>query len=75
MRARRLLLKTWRASSAVAMIDQWGSYGNNPLVVNKGMSIEQAKAQDDFGKSGGLVDGELIREFPVRLNSSKFQAA
>ena len=56
MRARRLLLKTWRASSAVAMIDQWGSYGNNPLVVNKGMSIKQAKSSDRFGKGGGLVD-------------------
>jgi protein gp37 len=44
---------------------QWGSYQNNPLVVNKGMSIYEAKALDKFGKGGGLVDGELVREFPA----------
>jgi protein gp37 len=54
---------------------QWGVYRNNPLVVNKGMSVKEAKALDKFGKGGGLVDGELIREFPVRWNSSKLHAA
>jgi hypothetical protein len=43
---------------------QWGVYRNNPLVVNKGMSIDQAKGLDKFGKGGGLIDGELVREFP-----------
>ena len=36
---------------------QWGSYQNNPLVVEQGMSIDEAKALDKFGKGGGLVDG------------------
>jgi hypothetical protein len=30
------------------------------------MSLEQAKRCDDFGKGGGLVDSELVRESPVR---------
>ncbi len=44
---------------------QWGVYRNNPLVVKQGMSIEEAKVLDKCGKGGGLVDGELVREFPV----------
>jgi protein gp37 len=44
---------------------QWGSYQNNPLVVKRGMSIDEAKALDTFGKGGGLVDGKLVREFPI----------
>jgi hypothetical protein len=39
------------------------------------MSIDEAKALDKFGKGGGLVDGKLVREFPVRRNSSKRHAA
>ena len=46
-------------------INSWGSYRNNPLVVEKGMTIEDAKALDNFGKGGGLVDGKLVREFPL----------
>ncbi len=43
---------------------QWGTYSSNPLVVEQGMSIAEAKALDKFGHGGGLVDGELVREFP-----------
>ena len=43
---------------------QWGTYPNNPLVLEDGMSIADAKAIDKFGKGGGLLDGELVREFP-----------
>ena len=44
---------------------QWGSYRNNPLVVKRGMTIDEAKKLDKFGKGGGLVDGKLVREFPA----------
>ena len=54
---------------------QWGSYGNNPLVVEQGMSIDEAKVLDKFGKGGGLVDGELIPEFPFRRNAGNRNAA
>ena len=45
---------------------QWGAYRNNPLVVEHGMSSKEAAAIDELGKGGGLVDGKLVREFPVR---------
>jgi protein gp37 len=54
---------------------QWGTYQNNPLVVKRGMTIEEAKVLDKYGKGGGLVDGELIREFPVAENSANRDAA
>ena len=31
------------------------------------MSIAEAKALDKFGNGGGLVDGELVREFPLPI--------
>ena len=43
--------------------------------MNKGMSIDEAKVLDKFGKGGGLVDGELVREFPVRRNAANRDAA
>ena len=54
---------------------QWGTYPNNPLVAKQGMTIAEAKALDHFGKGGGLVDGDLVREFPVRRNSANRDAA
>jgi hypothetical protein len=54
---------------------QWGSYENNPMVVNKGMSIDEAKALDKFGKGGGLVDDKLVREFPVPRKSANWAPA
>lgn len=44
---------------------QWGSYRNNPFVAEQGMDLAEAKQLDPFGKGGGLIDGELVREFPV----------
>jgi hypothetical protein len=29
------------------------------------MTIDEAKRADPFGKGGGLIDGELVREFPT----------
>ena len=54
-----------RASETAVFFKQWGEYRNNPLVVNKGMSIIQAKTLDPFGKGGGLVDGKIVREYPA----------
>jgi protein gp37 len=46
---------------------QWGTYPNNPLVLEDGESIADAKATDKFGKGGGLLDGLLVREFPRHI--------
>lgn len=45
---------------------QWGTYHSNPLVVEEGISVREARAIDAEGKGGGLVDGEFVREFPDR---------
>jgi hypothetical protein len=42
-----------------------GTYSSKPLVVERGMSIAEAKKLDKYGKGGGLVDGVLVREFPL----------
>ena len=47
---------------------QWGSYANNPLVIEQGGSTELARSQDPEtnGKGGALLDGRLWRQFPER---------
>jgi hypothetical protein len=54
---------------------QWGTYKNNPLVIEHGMAVGQAKELDQFGKGGGLVDGVLVREFPDSQKSAGRRAA
>jgi protein gp37 len=54
---------------------QWGSYESNPLLVEQNMSLKEARALDQFGKGGGLVDGRLVREFPVRLDHANRNVA
>ena len=44
---------------------QWGKYQNNPLVLERGMSIAAAKDADAHGKGGALLDGRLWREMPA----------
>jgi protein gp37 len=56
-----------RAKGVAAFHKQWGTYAGNPLVIEDGMSIAEAKAIDKFGKGGGVVDEKLIREFTVRV--------
>jgi hypothetical protein len=41
---------------------QWGASKSNPLVVKQGITIEDAKRADRFGKGGGLIDGVLVRK-------------
>lgn len=49
---------------------QWGNYANNPLTGSPDLSTSDRKEIDPFGKGGGLVEGRILREFPVK--SSKF---
>jgi protein gp37 len=53
-----------RRRGVVPFHKQWGTYRSNPLVVEEGMTIEEANGTDPFGKGGGLLDGKIVREFP-----------
>ena len=63
-----------RDHGVAAFHKQWGKYLNNPLVAQQSKTIAEAKALDPFGKGGGLVDGDLVREFPVRRNCNSRRA-
>lgn len=45
-------------------LKQWGDYRSNPLVQEAGMPVDEVKLLDTDGKGGGLIDGEVIRQFP-----------
>jgi hypothetical protein len=55
-----------RRENVAPFLKQWGTYTNNPLVVEEGHTIEHAMQSDppDNGKGGGKLDGKLCREFP-----------
>jgi len=55
-----------RRHDVAPFLKQWGSYSNNPLVVEKGLTIKDAMRADppENGKGGGKLDGEIWREFP-----------
>jgi protein gp37 len=71
----RVVIADCREHDVAVFHKQWGSYRNNPLVAKRGMTIEEAKLLDKYGKGGGLVDGELVREFPVPRNTGNRKAA
>jgi hypothetical protein len=56
-------------------LKQWGTYKNNPCVVERGLTEQQAMKIDppDNGKGGGKLDDRLWREFPV--NASQLRSA
>jgi protein gp37 len=49
-------------------LKQWGSYANNPLVAEDGLTIREAACIDppENGKGGGKLDGKIWRDFPLR---------
>ena len=55
-----------RRVGAAPFLKQWGTYKNNPSVVEDGLIEQQAIKIDppDNGKGGGKLDGKLWREFP-----------
>jgi hypothetical protein len=61
----RDIIADCRRFGVVPFHKQWGTYKSNPLVAEEGMTIEEAERIDRFGKGGGLLDGEIVREFPV----------
>ena len=59
-----------RRVEAAPFLKQWGTYKNNPCVVEDGLTEEQAMKIDppDNGKGGGKLDGALWREFPINTS-------
>jgi protein gp37 len=57
-----------RRVGAAPFLKQWGTYKNNPCVVEAGCSEQEAMKLDppENGKGGGKLDGELWREFPIK---------
>ena len=55
-----------RRENVAPFLKQWGTYANNPLVIEEGRTVEYAMQRDppDNGKGGGKLDGKLCREFP-----------
>jgi hypothetical protein len=64
-----------RSNGVAPFHKQWGSYQGNPLVVEQGLQISEAKVLDSFEKSGCLVDGKIIREYPMHSSSTNRRAA
>lgn len=44
---------------------QWGHYKNNPIAIEGALSAKELENIDPHGKGGGLLENELIREFPI----------
>jgi protein gp37 len=58
-------------------LKQWGTYKNNPYVVEASYSVQEAMQLDppENGKGGGELDGRLWREFPVESKKMTVAAA
>jgi protein gp37 len=61
-----------RQVGIAAFLKQWGTYKNNPYVVEDGCTEKRAMDLDppENGKGGGKLDGQLWREFPSILRKS-----
>jgi protein gp37 len=66
-----------RRSGVAPFLKQWGTYKNNPYVVEEGCSEERAMKIDppENGKGGGQLNGQLWREFPVTMRKSTSMTA
>jgi protein gp37 len=60
----RDIIKDCEEKGVAPFFKQWGAIGNNPLVSEQGLSLKAVAAADSYGKGGGLLDGQLYRQFP-----------
>ena len=62
-----------RRVGAASFLKQWGTYKNNPSVVEDGLTEQQAIKIDppENGKGGGKLDGRLWRKFPNSTSRAK----
>jgi protein gp37 len=66
-----------RRVGAAPFLKQWGTYKNNPSVVEDGLTEQQAMKIDPpgNGKGGGKLDGGLWREFPIKTSRLGLETA
>ena len=66
-----------RRVGAAPFLKQWGTYRNNPNVVERGLTEQQAMKIDppENGKGGGKLDDRLWREFPINALKLKLATA
>jgi protein gp37 len=66
-----------RRLGVAPFLKQWGTYKNNPLVAEGGLTEQQAIRIDppENGKGGGMLDGALWREFPSDKSQSILETA
>jgi protein gp37 len=62
----RAIIEDCHRSGVAVFHKQWGSYKNNPLVVEHGLSAKLAASYDEYGKGGCLIDGVPMRQFPCQ---------
>jgi protein gp37 len=60
----RSVIRDCQALGVAPFFKQWGAIANNPLVSEHAMAPKAAAAADPHGKGGGLLDGQLYRDFP-----------
>ncbi len=62
-----------RRLGVAPFLKQWGTYRNNPHVVEDGLSLREAMEIDPpaNGKGGGELDDQLWREFPISTNKAE----
>ena len=61
----RKIVTECQAFGIAPFVKQWGAYKCNPLVVEDRLPVLEAKAHDPHGKGGGLLDGKIVRHFPI----------
>jgi protein gp37 len=64
-----------RRVGAAPFLKQWGTYKNNPHVIERGVAEQEAMKIDppDNGKGGGKLDDRLWREFPKAEHQLKLR--
>lgn len=74
--ARDVIAECLRLGTA-PFLKQWGTYRNNPCVVEDGLTEQQAMKVDlpENGKGGAKLDGTLWREFPIDKSQSILKMA
>ena len=64
------ILEDCRKHRIAPFFKQWGQYENNPLTGQMNLSKSDMMGIDPYGKGGGLVNGEIVREFPDPMTKS-----